>query len=454
MRRISQIGLIVALFAATLAFGGTEPLVFSGVEVLLCALMIGLLWSYNPEEPAPKAFPVLVPLGLVGLVLLQIVPLPASLLRLFRNPATAPLQGDPTTLSIDPHLTTSQLFLVLACLAAFYLTLWVSQEREGLRSLVLALLVLGTLEAFYGLVQYLTGWQRIFIYPKRFFLEEATGTYINRNHFAGLLALILPFALAWIYYYFAQVRAALDDEPSRGPARRERSAPQKLLFLLFLTVILFTAVIFSRSRMGIFVVVASILAIITLVSLTAGRARGWVGLGLLVLFLGGLMALWIGLEPVFSRFEQLGQDTALSEQNRIAVWKDTWHLIRQNPWLGTGFGTFPVAITSTQTAFLAKVVNHAHSDYLEFASDLGVPGALLFFSAVFVLLVRCIRRFRRGEKGFRQSVALGCAGSLIALLLFSLTDFNLYIPANALIFSVVLGFAYSSSADLEGAESA
>src|SRR2546429_3744705 len=42
---------------------------------------------------------------------------------------------------------------------------------------------------------YLTGWQQIFTYVKQFYLQEATGTYINRNHYAGLLEMILPFAV-------------------------------------------------------------------------------------------------------------------------------------------------------------------------------------------------------------------------------------------------------------------
>ena len=47
--------------------------------------------------------------------------------------------------------------------------------------------MLGTFEAGYGIVQYLTGYQKIFGMTKQFYTEEATGTYINHNHFAGLL---------------------------------------------------------------------------------------------------------------------------------------------------------------------------------------------------------------------------------------------------------------------------
>jgi hypothetical protein len=47
-------------------------------------------------------------------------------------------------------------------------------------------------------------------------------------------------------------------------------------------------------------------------------------------------------------------------------------------------------------------------------------------------------------------MALGCLGSIAAILLHSLTDFNLYIPANALMFSLILGSAASIPAANSG----
>jgi len=42
-------------------------------------------------------------------------------------------------------------------------------------------------------------------------------------------------------------------------------------------------------------------------------------------------------------------------------------------------------------------------------------------------------------------VVLGCMGSVLALLIHSVTDFNLQIPANALIFAMVLGVGYKAT---------
>jgi uncharacterized membrane protein YeaQ/YmgE (transglycosylase-associated protein family) len=72
---------------------------------------------------------------------------------------------------------------------------------------------------------------------------------------------------------------------------------------------------------------------------------------------------------------------------------------------------------------------------------LGIPAAILFFGSVLLLLARLAKRTRSGKGGFEKAIALGCLGSIAAILLHSLTDFNLYIPANALLFSLILGLA-------------
>jgi O-antigen ligase len=123
-------------------------------------------------------------------------------------------------------------------------------------------------------------------------------------------------------------------------------------------------------------------------------------------------------------------------------------LIGGHPWLGTGLGTFSVAYPSVQTAFAGKFVSHAHNDYLEFAAELGIPAALLLFGAVFYVLLQCTRSFYCSASRSEKTVALGCFGSLSAISLHSLTDFNLHIPANALVFFVVLGLAQANSSNL------
>ena len=155
------------------------------------------------------------------------------------------------------------------------------------------------------------------------------------------------------------------------------------------------------------------------------------------------IVVWVGTDPVMNRFEILGQEYSQAGQSRISIWRDTLGLIRQHPLLGTGLGTFSVAYTSVQTVFLTQLVDHAHCDYLEVASELGLPGAMLLFGSIFWILARAVRRYRKSEDNFDSAVWLGCIGSIAAILLHSLADFNLYIPANAVVLAVTLGLAWT-----------
>jgi O-antigen ligase len=90
-------------------------------------------------------------------------------------------------------------------------------------------------------------------------------------------------------------------------------------------------------------------------------------------------------------------------------------------------------------------VDHVHNDYLELASETGLPGAALLFLPILALFIKMVIAFLDDSRGYRRAVLLGCIGSTVALLVHSMTDFNLQIPANALIFSVILGIGYKAA---------
>ena len=119
-------------------------------------------------------------------------------------------------------------------------------------------------------------------------------------------------------------------------------------------------------------------------------------------------------------------------------------MIRRHPFLGTGLGSFSVAYPSVQTAFLNLLVDHAHCDYLEVATELGLPGAILVFGSIFWVLARTAHRYRKAEERFDKAISLACVGSIGAILVHSMADFNLYIPANALVFTIILAMAWSA----------
>jgi O-antigen ligase len=155
--------------------------------------------------------------------------------------------------------------------------------------------------------------------------------------------------------------------------------------------------------------------------------------------------LWVGLDPVLARFEETREPGYLQMEGRIGLWKDTLRLVRDHPLVGTGLGTYGTAFRRYQTTLVGRHADHTHNDYLEFTSETGLAGAALLFLPILYLLIRMIVSFLNDPRRYRRAVTLGCIGSTLALLTHSVTDFNLQIPANALIFAVVLGVGYKAA---------
>jgi O-antigen ligase len=345
------------------------------------------------------------------------------------------------TLSIDPHRTLLNFLKLLAYVAAFVLASWAFSPRQGKSSIVNGLVVLGSFEALYGLYQYLGHHQKIFGYTKVAYTTDATGTYINRNHFAGLLELIIPLTVAAGFYQIQLWRR----ERWRATRRSEENhvAAYRGLFLLFLVIIMGVAAICSHSRMGIFGMFVSLIFILLLSQARSGT-RVWKAASLLIIF--GILAygIWVGLGPALHRFENLGKRGYLEQEGRLHIWEGAKRLIQNYPLTGTGLGTFGEAYRHYQHYLTYAYVTHAHSDIIEFTCNIGILGAILLFGSILWLWGQSIRAFF-GEMGeYRRAITLGCIGSTLALLIHSTADFNLQIPANALIWAMILGMNYKA----------
>ena len=460
MNRVLELVLAVTMVGATLAFGGVQPLTYTLMEFALFLAVLLLLWKQTRQGEISIPLP-LWPVLFALWALLQLVPLPSFVIG-WISPARlldpslsglAPGQWVWSTLSIYPHDTVVVLVKFLAYLGAFLLAACLYDSRKRRSTLLRILILLGCFEAVYGIVQYLTGWQKIFTYTKQFDLQEATGTYINRSHFAGLLELTLPFVVALLFYSFGLWSEGRHVDMNTSPAVRRGSPGSQLLFYVFVLLIMVMAVLFSRSRMGILATLFSILFMFlaALVRLKVGR-RAWMGGVFLFLFCVLAYAIWIGLGPVLARFEPAYESGYLQMEGRISIWRDALQLVRDYPLTGAGLGTFGLAFRHYQTTAVNFYVDHAHNDYLEFAADTGLLGVALLFLPIFYLCLRMIISFLTDPRRYRPAVTLGCIGSTLGMLIHSATDFNLQIPANALIFAVVLGIGYKAACVERGEE--
>ncbi len=451
MNRILEFIIGVVLIGTALAFGGVQTLAYSLAEIALFLAVLFLLFKQARQGRIDLPLPVW-PVLFALVVALQAVPLPSWLV--VRLSPARQLDADLanlstgkwiwTTLSIYPHATVVTLFKFLAYLGAFVLAGYFFDSRKGRSVLLQCLMILGLFEATYGTYQYLTGSPKIFAYTKEYDIGQATGTYINRNHFAGLLELALCAFIASIYYSF-QIWS--ESRSSGGGQKGHRSGSSlgfRTVFYVFLLVIVVVGVGLSRSRTGILAALFSLVFVALLAQFRA-RQKGWMlGVFFFVVCLVGY-ALWIGLDPVLARFEQLREPGYRRLEARLSFAKDEARIVRDYPLVGTGLGTFGIAFRHYQTTFVDSYADHAHNDYLEFASETGLLGAALLLLPIFYLFGRMIFSFISDPRRYRSAATLGCIAGTLSLFLHSFTDFNLQIPANALIFAVISGIGYKAT---------
>jgi len=111
-------------------------------------------------------------------------------------------------------------------------------------------------------------------------------------------------------------------------------------------------------------------------------------------------------------------------------------MIRDHPLFGTGPGTFATVFTQYQPSGFVSRYFMAHNDYLHFTSEVGV---LLIPIVIWMIIALYRKGFMKLKNPSRlvRGTSLGALSGITALLVHSISDFNLHIPANALLFTIL-----------------
>jgi O-antigen ligase len=305
---------------------------------------------------------------------------------------------------------------------------WLAARENGKKvvSYFHYLVVIGIAEALYGLIQRFFSPGSVLGYRGPY--SSSSGTLINPNQFAGLLEMLIPAALGLAFV----------------AATRHRDVARSYVYILA-GAFMGLALVSSLSRAGIlsFMLTTLFLALLIKVRLSGQWVAGGLGLGLLALVTVG--ALWVGIGVVLEQYQELLEQDALISEGRLFIYQDTLRLIANNP-LGVGHGKFKDVFRQYQTFRPAALFDHAHNDYLESAADLGLPIAIVFWGVVLFILVNSTRSFLAGGLSMDlQGALLGCIGAIFSILVHSFVDFNLQIPSNCMLFMSFLGLAAALS---------
>ena len=314
----------------------------------------------------------------------------------------------------------SALWLYIAYGILLFVAVQVLQAGDGFSFTVLfgkIMAVFGSLYAVFAVLQGFTSGGNIYwlITPR---IGSVYGSYVNHNHYAGLMELLFPFPL--VIALGGSVHTA-----------------KRLLFGCAAT-LMAASVFLSQSRGGMFAVVVetAFLAIFWMRQFSPKKSAAvFVAFCLIT----ALFLAWIAPQQVGSRM------TNIHDPARWLIHRDSLRMFMAHPFLGSGFGTFPTVFPHYRTFYDGFFINHAHDDYLELLLEMGLAG---FGVSIWFLVVL----YREGSKVHaakssplalaRKAALAGCTG----ILAHSFMDFNLHIPANAALFYVLCAVATVSVA--------
>jgi O-antigen ligase len=405
---------------------------------------------------------------------LQVVPLPAGVVKLLspraysiyaglvRDAVLAPSSS--LTLSLAPSASVYELVLMV-CYGLFgYLVLRTVRTRGRAEILVVVILAGALFQAFYGMAETFSGHEMIFGRAKRYGVGSVTGTFVNRNHFAGFLEMAFPLSLGYLLVkarYFAM---------EKGLSLRRKilwfgqESLQWTLLLGLVPVFIGLGIIFSKSRSGIMVLaVTAVLAAAGASSWrefseeggdgegqgsgaggsagrsgAAGEGRGdgrrhFGRIVRLVVIVIVAAAVWIGIGPVIRRFSEVD----ITAEGRRTFYKNTVEMIGDFPWAGTGKGTYVNAYAMYEKVDDRLRLSFAHNDYLEYAAENGIVGGGALVVAGIGLVIWLAAMWRRRRGSFAKGVGLGALLGVTALCIHGFTDFNLQITSNAVYFTTL-----------------
>ena len=399
--RAIRVGICVLVTFAVLAHGAVEPWSEAVLEVGAAVLL--LLWAWEVSVGGEYKVvwnPLLWPLlGLWGVAALQLA----------------------AGITVYPFQTRIELLKYTALLALFFLCAQSYRKLEHWHGFVWFLLILGFAVSVFAILQHFTFNGKLYWVREIQFGGIPFGPYVNRNHFAGLVELLIPPGLAILILR----------------AERRDQLPLVALFTLFPIGALFL----SASRGGIisFLGEIGLLAFLILFRRREGRELAAAGL---VVVLAIAFVSWLGIGRALERFASY-KTLEVSEGRRIEMLQGTWRIFLDHPIAGTGLGTLQKVFPLYETIYDGLIVNHSHNDYAEVLAETGVIGGLCGLAFLVLLAWTGWENIVAEKELMNLAYHAGALVACFGLLIHATVDFNFHIPSNALVFLLQAALATS-----------
>ena len=394
---------ILALMLAVLVFG---PLAFGAVPtwafLIVQALTLGvmLLWGARLWlDPRPRLLWPPICWAVIAFVIYAIV-----------RYLTADIE----------YVARQELIRVLVCGFLFLAILNNLHRQEATQTVSFVLIFLAMAISFYAIYQFLTDSSRVWhvrgMYPHR-----GSGTYICPNHLGGFLEMLLPLGLAYTL--------------------TSRVQPVLKVFLGYASLAILAGIVVTVSRGSWVATALSLLLFFGI--LLFHRAHRLASLVLLVVIVGAGGFFFSRSFVIQSRLKQLTVPARVEEDTRVALWQSAVRIWQENIWWGVGPAHYDYRFRQYRPELVQQRPAWAHNDILNAFTDWGLAGAGLVAAAWMLLGLGVVKTwpFVRGtpnDLGGKKSsnklaFVLGASSGLFAILVHSGCDFNMHIPANAVL---------------------
>jgi O-antigen ligase/tetratricopeptide (TPR) repeat protein len=385
--------LISMLILSPIFRGSVSPLAFGSLQILTAAGM--LIWFLHMSKEQTIRFKrtwLDMPLLLFFLL---------SLVSLFRT----------TYL----HDSLVEIFKMVNLTAIFYLTVNNIQDRRDIVRLANVIVITSGILSIFGLIQYLGGITNYW-WDRRDFLSSV---YVNHNHFAGLLELSMPLCICL--------------------ALREKEKAKKL-FYSYIFLIMLIAFMFSMSRGAWLSLSVSILVMFILLYKERFIKPEFF---IAIFFLITIAFLFIKKVDLSLFLSRVASYKEFNLEGRFEIWKGTLRIIQDAPFFGIGPGAFIYYFPKYRPFGFNLFANYAHNDYLQLASELGVISLFCVICMFFLIVKKGIMTYSVSHSNFKKAVSLGAVIGVLSIIVHSLVDFNLRIPANVIFFTILSGLIFS-----------
>ena len=318
-------------------------------------------------------------------------------------------------ISAYPHATFSQLLLYISYGTVCFLLVQTLTRSREVRSVAIALTIYGASIALFAVVQNLSAPTKLYWLKTPQFGGWIYGPYVNHNHYAGLMEMLIPVPLVFAFSSF-------------GHTRQRWIAASVAAFMA-------ATIFLSGSRGGMIAFAVQVAIFIAFIFRERQKRNLAILLSAFLLLSIGVIA-WTGGREVKARIATLTADkhSDMSPDIRLQIGLDILHMSRKRPILGWGQGTFADVYPRFRSFYTDSLVNAAHNDYLQVLAETGVLGFGTMMWFLVSVLRPALRKSHKWTSDLNGTVAVAAILGISGILIHSLVDFNMQIPANAALF--------------------